>query len=296
MNEIWRRGRRPRAGLLGLWIGGALLLAAGIGLPSASPQGQEGGIMLVKAPPPAPEDFDPDRCGERHLRLFKGDFDQFWAYAERHGWTGVGEFAWSVPQGPTEPDDDWRARAKQCFLEVERRNRHRTDVVDFYSLGYFLWHGGTVFGFERDPEKQPGVRERGYRMLLSARQRGYDKAALALVGVHYTMVRAVDTAVLRRMRDGTDPSPTPNWWPTTARLLEDLNAMGAMRIAGAYLSLASIYRERWLMAEYFGIDHEGNAVDEPDPELKKAANIYTHWYDTLRAEQNLAVGVPSPRP
>ncbi|MBP5858876.1 hypothetical protein KAJ83_17790 [Marivibrio halodurans] len=256
-----------------------------------SPQASE-----RRGPPAAPADFQPEKCGERHLRLFDGNFDQFWSYAERHGWTGVGEFAWSVPHPEGEADAVWRARAKQCFLEVERRNMGRSDVVSLYTLGYFLWHGGTAFGFERDPAKQPGVRERGYRMLLRARQMGYEKASLALVGVHYSMVRALDTAALRRMRDGTDPSPTPEWWPSTDRLLEDLNAMGAKGLAGAFLSLSSIYRERWLMAEYFHIDHKGEPVRGPDPDLLKASNVYTHWYDTLRAEQNLTVGVPSPRP
>jgi len=248
-------------------------------------------------PPPAPEGFNPKLCGERHQRLFASDFDQFWGYAERHGWNGVGEFAWSVPHPPEENDADWRARAKQCFLEVERRNRSWTTPEGLYTLGYFLWHGGVVFGFERDLKKQPGVRERGYRKLLRARQLGFESASIALIGVHYTMVRAIDTAVLRGARDGSgEASPVPPWWPPTTRLLQDLNTMGAFGLPGAYLSLSAIYRERWLMAQYFGVDHTGRPVEAPDPALQNAALIYTHWYETLRAEQGAPAGIPSPRP
>lgn len=285
MLELMKLGRtlRPIGAL-------ALALTLGAWLAHAHP-GPDG-------PPPAPDGFEPARCGERHLRLFEGDFDQFWSYVERHGWGGVGEFAWSVPQAETEPEAEWRARAKECFLEVERRNHHRTEPVGLYTLGYFLWHGGVVFGFERDPEKQPGVRERGYRMLLKARQVGFEKAAYALVGVHFSMIRAIDTAALRhsRAQGAEHPPPPPDWWPSNDRLLQDLNAMGSRGIAAAYLSLSAIYRERWLMAEYFGVDHLGRKVEHPDPALKRAYETYDHWYETVRARQNLPAAAPSPRP
>jgi hypothetical protein len=286
MEMFWRSHHRWVAyGLVAL-----LLLAAG-GVLSAGPARAEG------EPPPAPEGFDATRCGERHQRLFSGDFDQFWSYAERHGWNGVGEFAWSVPQGADESDEAWRARAKQCFLEVERRNLAWTDAEGLYTVGYFLWHGGVVFGFERDPVRQPGVRERGYRKLLRARQLGFEKASVALIGVHYTMVRAIDTTVLRGARkNGVEPSPVPGWWPPAKRLLQDLNAMGAMGLASAFLSLSAIYRERWLMAEYFGVDHYGRKVSEPDPALLKASEVYAGWYETVRARQGAPAGMPSPRP
>ena len=72
--------------------------------------------------------------------------------------------------------------------------------------------------------------------------------------------------------------------------------MGSRGIAAAYLSLSALYRERWLMAEYFGVDHLGRKVERPDPALKGAYEIYDHWYETVRARQNLPPAAPSPRP
>lgn len=255
----------------------------------------------VGNPAPAPKGFDPTSCGERHQRLFSGDFEQFWTYVELHGWNGVSEFAWSVPQGANESDANWRERARQCFLEVERRNPAKGDPKKLYTLGYFLWHGGVAFGFDREANKRPGVRERGYRMLLTSRKKGFDKAFEALIGVHYDMIRAIDTAALRgkqgaRPSEGPVGARVPEWWPKAERLLQDLETTGAKGYGGAYLSLATIYRERWLTSKYFGIDHLGHVVDAPDPALKVAFERYDGLYRATLERQNGVIGVGSPRP
>lgn len=228
--------------------------------------------------------FDPATCGDRLNRLYDGNFDQFWNYIQRQGYTGAAEYAWSAPERDGETAEEWRKRARQCLLEVERANQRDDTVAMRHALGYFLWFGTSSSGFAKEPDGSPGVRERGYRMLHSAATEGNEKAAEAMIQVYLEMVQLADQKVAYAARNGAANPDIPDWWPPRDKVLTALDRMAKTRYPSAFLAISSIYSERALLPGATGHDHNGNQTSEADPRLVEASRAYRKaWLDNRRA-------------
>ncbi|MDF1748901.1 MAG: hypothetical protein P1V34_08520, partial [Alphaproteobacteria bacterium] len=224
--------------------------------------------------------FDPAHCGERLNRLYDGDFDQFWNYIMRQGYTGAPEFAWSTPELPGESPEEWRKRAYQCMLEVERANQRDDRPEVRYAVGYFLWFGTVSLGYEKESDGSPGMRERGYRLLSQTATDGYKPAMETLIQVHLEMVQSVDQRIAYAARAGKTIS-LPDWWPARDRIILALDRAAKSGYSTAYLAISSIYSERALLVGATGHDHNGKPATAPDPRLIAAAKAYRKaWEDT----------------
>ncbi|HBM12089.1 MAG TPA: hypothetical protein DD390_05290 [Rhodospirillaceae bacterium] len=235
--------------------------------------------------------FEPAKCGERLNRLYDGDFDQFWNYVLRQGYTGVSEFAWSTPEMPGESSEEWRVRAYQCVLEVERANHHDDRPEIQYALGYFLWFGTTSLGYDKEPDGKPGIRERGYRLLSETAADGYKPAKETIIQVHLEMVQSVDQRIAYAARAGKTVT-LPDWWPDRDRLILSLDRAAKSGFSSAYLAISSIYSERALLVGATGHDHNGNPATSPDPRLISAAKAYRKAWE----ENRTAPVTPAPSP
>lgn len=225
--------------------------------------------------------FDPASCGERLNRLYDGDFEQFWAFVLRHGYSGVPEYGWSVPEKDGETAEDWRIRAQQCVLEVERANQRDDNADTRYALGYFLWFATPSMGFGDEVNGAPGIRERGYNMLRETAQRGHEDATEALIQVYMELVRLTDQQLALAGKNGTEVK-LPSWWPNRDRVILVLDRMAKSGYATAYLAISAIYSERALLVGSTGHDHNGNAVSGPDPRLIDASRAYRQaWQDRV---------------
>lgn len=241
------------------------------------------GLMLVGSPAWADTVFeaplDPATCGDRLNRLYDGDFEQFWTFVFRQGYSGVPEYAWSTPERAGESPEDWKRRARQCLLEVERANQRDDRIEMRYSVGYFLWFGTTSMGFDKEPDGSPGVRERGYRMLRQAMTDGSDQALEAIIQVHLEMVQLGDQRMALAGKKGVQ-ARLPEWWPERDRLLVSLDRLAKSGHPSAYLAISAIYSERALLASATGHDHNGRPVSGPDPRLIEASKAYRKaWED-----------------
>jgi len=257
----------PRKNGSGLAAFFALALAYGAGGVSASAE------TVFDAP------LDPAYCGERLNRLYDADFSHFWNYIATQGYTGAPEYAWSTPEKPGENPEDWRERAYQCLLEVERANR-RDDTLEIqYALGYFLWFSTSSMGFEKEADGSPGVRERGYTMLRTASENGLADATETLIQVYLEMVQSADQRVAYAARQGKSVT-LPDWWPERDRIILHLDKAAKSGYTSAYLAISSIYSERALLVGATGHDHNGRPATEPDPRLISAAMAYRKaWED-----------------
>ena len=254
---------------------GILFAALGIGFSpiSATAYAQQGTVF--EAP------FDPGYCGDQLMRLYDGDFERFWNFERQQGFAAVPEFVWSVPVRGAETAEDWRARAYQCVLEIERANLTDDSVETRYSTGYLLWFGTPSIGFDKEPDGAPGIRERAYMMLMGAARDGSQEARVALLQVYVEMVRVIDRQNAFAGKSGATPT-IPNWFPTSERVLVSLDRYAKTGvIPEAYLAVATIYSERYQLAASLGYDHVGRAVTAPDPRLEKAAEAYRKvWRDS----------------
>lgn len=225
--------------------------------------------------------FDPSGCGERLNRLYDGDFEQFWAFVLRHGYSGVPEYGWSVPEQDGESPEDWRTRAQHCVLEVERANQRDASAETRFSLGYFLWFATPSMGFEDEANGGPGVRERGYNMLRDVAQEGHERASEALIQVYMELVRLTDQRMALAGKNGTELK-LPSWWPNRDRVILVLDRMAKSGHPSAYLAIAAIYSDRALLVGATGHDHNGNSVSGPDPRLIDASKAYRKaWQDRV---------------
>lgn len=228
--------------------------------------------------------FDPAYCGARLNRVYDGDFSQFWNFLQQQGFAAVPEFTWSVDNLPGETPEDWRGRALQCVLEIERANLSDEALVTRYSTGFMLWFGTPSVGFDREFDGGPGVRQRAYTMLLDAARDGSREASAALVQVYVEMVRVADRRRAYGSKAGSAPE-IPDWFPSTDQILSDLDQQAKSgQMPSAYLAIATIYDDRAQLAELAGHDHEGRAVSGPDPRLIAAAQAYRKAWRDLNAQ------------
>ena len=265
--------------LVGMILAGALLLFT---RPAVSES-------VFEAP------FEPAQCGERLNRLYDGDFEQFWNYILRQGYTGAPEFAWSTPELAGETLEAWRKRAYQCVLEVERANHHDDRAEIQYAVGYFLWFGTTSLGYEKEPDGQPGVRERGYRLLSQTAADGFRPAMETNIQVHLEMVQSVDQRIAYAARAGKTVT-LPDWWPDRDRLILSLDRAAKSGFSSAYLAISSIYSERALLVGATGHDHNGNPATSPDPRLISAPKAYRKAWEDNRTAPDAPVPNPAPSP
>jgi hypothetical protein len=217
--------------------------------------------------------MDPANCGERLIHLYDGDFSGFWNFIDQQGYSGAPEFAWSAPERDGETPDDWRTRAYECLIEVERANRTDDSVETRFAVGYFLWFGTQSLGFETEASGEAGVRERAYRLLRGVADEGYRPAREALIQAHLTMVRLADQRVAMAASRG-DIAELPGWWPRTGDILIWLDRMAKTDYPSAFLAISTIYSERALLPGSTGRDHNGHEATEPDPKLIEAAKAY----------------------
>ena len=253
----------------------SLFMLIGIGaLPVAAVSHAQQGTVF-EAP------FDPGFCGDRLLRVYDGDFEQFWNFLRQQGFAAVPEFVWSVPAKGNEGPEDWRARALQCVLEIERANLTDDSVETRYAAGYMLWFGTPSVGFDREADGAPGVRQRAYQMLMDVARDGSQEARVALVQVYVEMVRVADRRHAYGGKSRTEPT-IPDWFPSSDRILVSLDRYAKSgALPQAYLAIATIYSERAQLAASVGYDHAGRPVTEPDPRLEAAATAYRQaWRDS----------------
>lgn len=253
---------------------GVLFILTGLLLSGASTRAES----VFEAP------LDPANCGERLNRLYDGDFEQFWAFVLRQGYSGVPEYAWSTPEREGETPEDWRQRARQCLLEVERANQRDDRIEMRVAVGYFLWFGTTSLGFDKEPDGTPGIRERGYRMLRQAMTDGSDRALEAIIQVHLEMVQLGDQRMALAGKKGV-PARLPAWWPERERLLLSLDRLAKSGHPSAYLAISAIYSERALLASATGHDHNGRPVSGPDPRLIEASKAYRKAWENQNSSK-----------
>jgi len=227
--------------------------------------------------------LNPATCGDRLNRLYDGDFTQFWTYVDRHGTVGIVDFAWSAPEREDESFEDWRVRAYDCVLEVERANHLDETAEMAYALGHFMWFAMSAVGFDEVDTTGPGVRERAYRRLRNAAAAGSEPARESLIQVHLDMVRLADQRVAYAARNGTQAT-LPDWWPQRDEILLSLDRMAKSGYDAGFLAIATIYSDRALLVTSIGFDHNGQAADEPDARLIEASRAYRQVWEERQAQ------------
>lgn len=246
------------------------------------------GLLLAGGPVRAQSVFeaplDPATCGDRLNRLYDGDFEQFWSFVLRQGYSGVPEYAWSTPERAGESPEDWKVRAWQCLLEVERANQRDDRLEMRYAVGYFLWFGTKSQGFDKQPDGTPGIRERGYRMLRQAMTDGSDPALEAIIQVHLEIVQLGDQRMALAGKKGV-PARLPEWWPERDQLLVSLDRLAKSGHPSAFLAISAIYSERALLASATGHDHNGRPVSGPDPRLIEASKAYRKAWEQHKSDK-----------
>lgn len=227
--------------------------------------------------------LDPGTCGERLMLLYDGDFDQFWNYVSTQGFSGVPEYAWSTPDLPGETPEEWRKRALQCMLEVERANQLDDTPEVKYALGYFLWFGTASVGFDKEADGSPGIRERGYNLLRDASAAGNRQATNALIQAYVQIVQLGDRQMAYGGRSG-NPVTLPNWWPERNAILISLDHLAKSGYTDAYLAISAVYSERALLVVETHHDHNGNRATTPDPRLIEASRAYRKAWEDRRSQ------------
>ncbi|MEQ8443818.1 MAG: hypothetical protein RIM33_07040 [Alphaproteobacteria bacterium] len=271
-----------------MWKNTTLPLAALAFVIVASLGGRNGGQAWAEESVFDPP-LNPATCGDRLNRLYDGDFTQFWTYVERHGFTAVVDFAWATPERDGESFEDWRVRAYDCVLEVERANHLDETAEMAYALGYFMWFATASIGFNDDDIGGPDVRERAYRRLRNAASAGSDPAREALIQVHLDMVRMADQRVAYAARNQTEAS-LPDWWPPRDQILQSLDRMAKSGYDSGFLAIATIYSDRALLVTSTGFDHNGQAASEPDARLIEASRAYRQVWEERQQSRQAAVG------
>lgn len=263
-------------GLVGIALAGLAMLAfAG----AASLRAEGEGVFSAPV--------DPKACGERLNTMISGDFAPFWTFVEGHGFSGVIDYVSSVPELPGESSEEWGERSLQCLLEVERSNKRSNTVETRLALGYLLWFGTANRGCECGDAEDggPDARERGYIMLRSAADDGYEPAIEALIQVYMEMATTEDRLYAYAGRLGKAPD-IPDWWPKADRLLLALDRMAKTGHASAYLAISAIYSERALLVGATGHDHLGNPAKAADPRLIDASKAYRKvWEEKKTASE-----------
>ncbi|NMM45891.1 hypothetical protein HH303_15445 [Rhodospirillaceae bacterium KN72] len=270
--------RSVRTGLAGIALAGLATITLA-GTPSLRAEGE--GVFSSPV--------DPKACGERLNTMISGDFAPFWSFVDRHGYSGVTDYVSSVPELPGESSEDWGKRSLQCVLEVERSNKRSDTVETRLALGYLLWFGTANRGCECGDAEDggPDARERGYTMMRSAADDGYDPAIEALIQVYMEMATTEDRLHAYAGRLGKEPEDIPDWWPKSDRLLLALDRMAKTGHASAYLAISAIYSERALLVGATGHDHLGNPAKSPDPRLIEASKAYRKVWEEKRAESEV---------